>query len=289
MKLVTFMHAGEVALGALDGDSVVNLSDPGGAPGSITRSMLTLLDAGPEGLQRAAERLAASSDADRVPIADVVFLPPVPRPGKVIALGRNYAAHAAEGGAKPPAFPMLFHKTHTSLTGHEQPIIIPTGMTHVDYEGELAVVIGRTCKNVRPEEALAYVAGYAVANDVSEREFQKRTSQFASGKMIDTFGPIGPALVTADEIDDVQALGIRTRLNGAEMQSSNTRMMIFDVAFTISYISRLSTLEPGDIILTGTPEGVGFARTPPVYLQSGDVVEVEIDGVGLLRNPVVAG
>lgn len=217
----------------------------------------------------------------------VAYLPPVRRPGKVIALGRNYAAHAREGGAEPPEFPMLFHKTHTSLNAHEGEVVIPEGAEQVDFEAELGVIIGRSAKNVPESAALNYVAGYTCANDITARDWQRRTSQFTAGKMVDGFCPLGPWLVTPDEIPDVQNLDIRLWHNGELMQESNTRMMIFSVAHTISYISRITTLEVGDVILTGTPEGVGFARRPPLFMQPGDEVSVEIERLGRLTNRFV--
>ncbi len=204
----------------------------------------------------------------------------------VIALGRNYAAHAKEGGAEPPKYPMLFHKTAGALIGDKQKIVIPPITEKTDYEAELAVIIGRTCKNVAEADAMDYVAGYTIANDVTARDIQRRTSQFSAGKMVDTFGPLGPALVTKDEIADVGNLQVKSRLNGQLMQDGNTKNMIFNVPFIISYISQIATLQPGDVILTGTPEGVGFARTPPVFMKDGDVISVEIEGLGILTNPV---
>ena len=272
MRLVSFAHDEGAAVGILEGELITTL-DAG--------SMIDLIAGGGAN---------AFNRGEMVPLSEVTLLPPVVRPGKVIALGRNYAAHAAEGGAEPPAFPMLFHKTHTSLVGHGQPIVLPDPAldSKIDYEAELAVVIGKACKNVSEADALDYVFGYTVANDVSARGLQRRTSQFSAGKMLDTFGPLGPTIVTADEIVDVQDLQIRAVLNGTEMQNSNTSYMIFSVAFTISYISQISTLEPGDVILTGTPEGVGYARTPPVYLKDGDSITIEVQGVGSLTNPVAA-
>ncbi|MEM8863219.1 MAG: fumarylacetoacetate hydrolase family protein, partial [Chloroflexota bacterium] len=267
MKLVTFKIDDEIKLGALNGDQIVDLDYSG--------SMVDLLKSGSFGLDAA--RSAAESGNTTYAIDDIEFLPPVLRPGKVIALGRNYAAHAAEGGAEPPKFPMLFHKTHTSLIGHNQSIVIPPITDKVDYEAELAVIIGKTCYQVSEDEALDYVAGYACANDVSARDYQRRTSQFTAGKMLDTFGPLGPSLVTADEIDDVQNLNISLELNGETLQNSNTSYMIFNVAFTISFVSQICTLEPGDVILTGTPEGVGYPRTPPIFLKPGDSVSVHVE------------
>lgn len=278
MKLVTYEWQNGRGIGVFQEEQIFPIKG--------VDSMIALIEMGDDGRARA--QAALDSGENPVPESEITFLPPVVRPGKVIALGRNYAAHAAEGGSAPPDYPMLFHKTHTSLNGHNRPIVIPPGTEKVDFEAELAVIIGQRCKNVLEEDALNVVYGYAVANDVTARDWQRRTSQFTAGKMVDGFGPLGPALVTADEVEDVQGLDIRSYLNGEMMQSGNTRMMIFSVAFMIAYISRITTLEPGDVILTGTPEGVGFARTPPVYMKPGDEIVVEIDGVGRLTNTFVA-
>ena len=291
MKLVTYQSNGATNVGALVGDQVIDLAAAHAAAGNSTAfpsDMIALLTAGEAGMAQARAALAhAQQSGAHATAADAVtFLPPVVRPGKVIAMGRNYAEHAKEGGAEVPEFPMWFHKTHTSLTGHQQPVIIPPGTSKVDYEGELAIIIGKTCKFVSAEEALDYVAGYAVANDVSARDWQRRTTQFTAGKMVDTFGPLGPALVTKDEISDVQNLQLRTYLNGQLMQDGNTKDMIFSVAVSIADLARICTLEVGDVILTGTPEGVGFARKPPVFMKEGDVVSVEIEGLGTLTNPL---
>ena len=277
MKLVSYDVRGPGGIGVLDGDSIIPIKN--------VPDMLTLIQFGKAG--KALAQSALESREELIATEDVTFLPPVVRPGKVIALGRNYAAHAAEGGAEPPKYPMLFHKTHTSLNGHNCPVVIPEGTKRVDYEAELAVIIGKTCKNVSEAEALDYVYGYSAANDVSARDWQRLTSQFTAGKMVDGFGPLGPALVTADEIEDVQNLDVKSFYNGKLMQSSNTKMMIFSVAFTIEYISKICTLEPGDVILTGTPEGVGFAQTPPVYMQPGDEIVIEVENVGVLKNHFV--
>jgi len=291
MKLVTYQSNNGPKVGALQGDQIIDLhaaytaAEPDGDAAFLTE-MIQLLSADETGLQKAAAVLASADESHALPLAGATLLPPVVRPGKVIALGRNYAAHAAEGGAEPPEYPMLFHKTATSLIGDGGEIVIPPVTDKVDYEAELAVVIGRPCKAVSEDEALDYVAGYTVANDVSARDWQRRTTQFTAGKMLDTFGPLGPALVTADEIPDPGNLDIQARLNGETMQSSNTRMMIFSVPFIISYISQISTLEVGDVILTGTPEGVGYARKPPVFLKSGDEITIEVENVGILTNRV---
>lgn len=219
-------------------------------------------------------------------LADIEFLPAV-YPGKILAIGRNYVDHAIEGGAAPPEAPLIFNKLSTSLSAHNAPIVLPSISQKVDYEAELAVVIGRKAKAVSESEALEFVFGYAPINDVSARDLQFGDGQWVRGKGLDTFAPLGPFITTKDEIADVQALDIEGRLNGQVMQSSNTRKMIFNVAYLVSYISEGITLEPGDVIATGTPEGVGVFRDPPVLLKAGDVYEVTIAGLGTLRNPVV--
>jgi acylpyruvate hydrolase len=225
------------------------------------------------------ERVASVPDA-------VEFSPPV-NPGKILAIGRNYVDHAIEGGAEPPAAPLVFTKLPNSLSAHEAPIVLPTISTQVDYEAELAVVIGRRCKRVEEAEALRYVFGYAPINDVSARDLQFGDGQWVRGKGLDGFAPLGPFVTTRDEIADVHALKIEGRLNGEVMQSSTTGKMIFKVPYLVSYISQGITLEPGDVIATGTPEGVGIFRQPPVLLKAGDVFEVVIERLGTLRNSFV--
>jgi 2-keto-4-pentenoate hydratase/2-oxohepta-3-ene-1,7-dioic acid hydratase in catechol pathway len=223
--------------------------------------------------------------------ADVAkILAPV-EPAAILCIGLNYRQHAAETGAREPSHPILFFKGPGALQNPGDPIVLPTWLrsSQVDYECELAVVIGRTCKNVRPEDALDYVLGYTCANDVSARDWQKDWggSQWCRGKTFDTFLPLGPCLVTRESIRDPAGLGIRTILNGEVMQDSNTDDLIFDVPTLISFLSGSTTLMPGTVICTGTPQGVGMARKPPVWLKAGDEVTVEIDGIGRLTNPVI--
>ena len=234
--------------------------------------------------------LAGRSSADGEPraLADVEAEAPVARPGKVVCIGLNYRDHAEEAGLELPEVPILFPKFANSVVGPGEPIVIPPETTRADYEAELGVVIGRTAYRVREADALSYVGGYTCMNDVSARELQNRTSQWMLGKAIDTFLPCGPVLVTPDEIADPQALAIRCEVNGRELQSSTTAQMVFGVAELIAFVSRTMTLEPGDLIATGTPPGVGFARKPPVYLQDGDEVTVDIERIGRLTNPVRA-
>ena len=238
--------------------------------------------------ERAALEIADArpSALDVFPLEKTRLGPPIPNPDKIICLGLNYRSHAEEAGFTPPKIPILFAKFRNALTGPTSPIILPDLSEEIDYEAELAIVIRRQCKKVSSAEALKYIAGYMAFNDVSARDLQFRTGQWLSGKTLDTFAPCGPALVV-DEISDPQSLDILTRVNGQTLQESNTSNMIFSIPETIAYISQLMTLEPGDIIATGTPEGVGFKRNPPLFLCHGDVVEVEIEGVGALRNPVI--
>jgi 2-keto-4-pentenoate hydratase/2-oxohepta-3-ene-1,7-dioic acid hydratase in catechol pathway len=210
------------------------------------------------------------------------------RPRNVICVGLNYRSHAEEGGRELPKEPVLFAKWTNSLIGIGQPIVLNGDSQEVDYEAELAVVIGRRCRRVSASEALNYVAGYTCLNDVSARDFQRNDKQWVRAKSQDTFGPMGPYLVTREEVPDPQNLAIRCYLNGAIVQDSNTKEMIFPVRDLISFASRGMTLEPGDVISTGTPHGVGFARKPPVFLKNGDEVVVEIEKVGRLHNPVLA-
>ena len=208
-------------------------------------------------------------------------------PGKVIAVGLNYKDHAAESNVPLPEAPVLFTKWTTSLIAHEGNIVIPSGVTQTDWEAEFAVVIGKKAVRVSEADALNYVSGYTCMNDVTDREAQGKDGQWVRSKSYDTFGPIGPRIVPASEIGDPHNLKIEARLNGETVQSSNTSKLIFRIPFLISYISARITLEPGDVITTGTPHGVGVASKPPVFMKAGDVIEVEIEKIGILRNKVV--
>jgi 2-keto-4-pentenoate hydratase/2-oxohepta-3-ene-1,7-dioic acid hydratase in catechol pathway len=239
-------------------------------------------------LIQAAVRCASEGNA--YPLDETELDAPVPDPQKIICLGLNYRAHAEEfdADAPIPSAPNLFAKFPSSLLGPRGTILIPSITAAVDFEGELAVVVGRRCKNVTADEALDHVAGCMAFNDVSARDLQLRTSQWMAGKAIDTFAPCGPALVSLDELGELGDLRLRTRVNGAVMQDAQMSEMIHSIPDTIAFLSRLMTLLPGDIIATGTPHGVGFRREPPIYLAPGDVVEVEIDGIGRLANEVAA-
>jgi 2,4-diketo-3-deoxy-L-fuconate hydrolase len=212
---------------------------------------------------------------------------PIPRPGKIIAVGLNYRDHAAESDAPLPESPILFAKWSTCLIPDGAPIVLPVGVDRADYEAELAVVIGRPAKNVRADDALDFVSGYLAMNDVSDREAQVKDGQWSRAKSYDTFGPCGPSFVPASEIPDPQRLAISCDLNGRRMQDSTTANMIFSVRDLIEFISGRITLEPGDVISTGTPEGVGAFRPEPVFLRPGDIVTVTIEGIGSLANPVI--
>jgi 2-keto-4-pentenoate hydratase/2-oxohepta-3-ene-1,7-dioic acid hydratase in catechol pathway len=218
--------------------------------------------------------------------ADAYWLAPVPRPGKLICIGLNYRDHAAESNMAIPERPVVFSKFSTAVIAPGEPVITPESSQQVDYEAELAVVIGRRAKNVSVSSALDYVLGYTAFNDVSARDFQFADGQWQRGKSCDTFAPMGPTIVTADEIPDPHKLSIKLRLNGNTMQDSNTDQLIFGVPELITFLSETITLEPGDVIATGTPPGVGFARKPPVFLKHGDEMEVEIEKIGILNNPV---
>ena len=222
------------------------------------------------------------------PVGSVSFLPPIPDPEKIILVGRNYREHCEEGSADVPKAPVIFSKFPTSLIGVGDRIVLPRASSAVDFEAELAVVIGRGGRHIPRQTALRHVAGYMPLNDVSARDMQFSDGQWIRGKSCDTFCPCGPALVTADEIKNPQRLGVKLVLNGTVMQDARTSEMIFGVAFLISYLSKVITLRPGDILATGTPSGVGYFRDPPVLLKPGDEVQVRIEKVGVLTNPVVA-
>jgi len=233
------------------------------------------------------ERLHEAAPVD---LSEAEFLPPVRRPEKIICVGLNYADHAGETGATVGAEPVIFNKLPSTLIGHGQPIVLPPVSSQVDYEAELVVVIGKRGKNIPRETALSYVAGYCCGNDVSARDWQtgKPGRQWLLGKSFDTFAPLGPWLVTADEIADPHNLAIRCHVNGETLQDSRTSNLIFRIDYLISYLSQICTLTPGDLLFTGTPSGVGLARQPQRFLAPGDAVEVEIEGVGTLRNPVTS-
>ncbi len=304
MHLVTFSKDSAPLLGALLGDTVIDLvearkawmaSDHPRSFAAFPKSMIEFLEIGDparDSADEAIEYARAHLDELRAAgavyaAADVTFLPPIQRPGKIICVGRNYLEHAKETGNEPPKYPMFFAKFANVLVGHREPIRLPRVSEQVDFEAELAIVIGRTAKDIPAERAFDVIAGYAPFNDVSVRDYQYRTQQFLQGKTFDTTGPMGPAIVTADEIADPGALDITLRLNGEVMQHANTADLIFKIPLLIEYITAIMTLEPGDIIATGTPAGVGYARDPKVFLKPGDTVQIEIGGLDMLENPVI--
>lgn len=292
MRLITYDLNGNWQAGIVINDNVVDASAAAKAANiefdgmKISNRIIVGLSQDKQSqLETAARELAKSNGIEILRLDDVLLGPPIPDPDKIICLGLNYKSHAEEAGFKAPEIPILFAKFRNALIGPTSPIMLPSISSEIDYEGELAVVIGKQCKNVSIESALEYVAGYMALHDVSARDLQFRSGQWLSGKTLDTFAPCGPVLVI-NEISDPQTLNISTRINGQTLQQSNTKHMIFSVAYSISYISSLMTLEPGDIVATGTPEGVGFKRTPPIFLKDGDVVEVEIEQIGTLKNTV---
>lgn len=283
MKLVTAATADGPRACVWFQDRYVDLH---AADSSLPTSMRELLAMGREGLARAAAAAANPRALSHDP-GTTRLLAPVPDPRKVLCLGLNYRDHAIESNMPIPEEPVLFGKFPNAVIGPESPVLIPAESSRVDYEAELVIVVGAPARRVSRERAMEHVAGFAVGHDVSARDWQleKPGKQWIAGKTFDTFAPVGPALVTSDEIPDPHALRIALRLNGRTMQDSNTSQMIFKTDEIVSYLSRIMTLEPGDLIFTGTPPGVGMSRTPPVWLKDGDVVEVEIEGLGTLRNP----
>lgn len=305
MRLVSFASPLGPRLGASAGDHVIDLNAAyagyltsqavpdaaARAAAEVPADAAAFLRGGAQALERARAAVRYAMEVPSLvthPRSALRLLSPVPNPPKVICLGLNYMDHAAEASMKPPDYPVLFSKYASTLIGHGEPIRIPRVSDKVDYEAELAVVIGRPGRYVSEADALDYVAGYTILNDVSVRDYQMRTSQWTTGKMFHRSTPVGPELVTADEVGDPESLEIELTVNGRVLQKGSTRDMIFAVAKTVAYISEICELEPGDIIATGTPAGVGFTRQPPIFLKPGDTVTVRIDGLGALSNPVAS-
>jgi acylpyruvate hydrolase len=292
MRLVTFRERGttEFRVGALttseSGDAVVDL---GKAASSLPGSMRALLHAVGGDFRSLAETVRSAPRSTRIEASHITYGPVVPDPEKVICIGLNYRDHAQETNLSVPEVPTVFAKYPNTLIGDGDSILIGDTTAQPDYEAELAFVIGRRAKSVSEQDAMNYVAGYTIFNDVSARDYQLRTSQWTLGKSFDTFGPLGPALVTKDEVSDPHALGIRLWIGDELLQDSNTSNMIFRIASLVAHLSSAMTLQPGDIVATGTPAGVGFTRKPPRYLRPGETVRVEIEKLGVLRNPVERG
>jgi 2-keto-4-pentenoate hydratase/2-oxohepta-3-ene-1,7-dioic acid hydratase in catechol pathway len=278
VRLVTIAGADGPRLGVLEGDEVV---DVGGAEPTLPRDAAGYFAAGAEPAVR-----RALAWAPRLPRDTTALGPPVLRPPKFLGIGLNYAGHVAESGQERPAHQLWFNKQSTCVVGPGQPILIPTVSEMVDYEGELGVVIGRRARHVPVSRAAEVIGGFTVVNDVSVRDWQWRVPTWTLGKSFDTHGPLGPAVVTADEVEDPHALGLRTWVNGDLRQDARTDDLIFDCYEMVAHLSTVFTLEPGDVLATGTPAGVGFARQPPAWLKAGDTVRIEIEHVGVLENPV---
>ncbi|MCW5687064.1 MAG: fumarylacetoacetate hydrolase family protein [Pseudolabrys sp.] len=277
MRLASFSHGGRASYGIVNGDRLVDLGKLIGAQYPDLKALLT---AGPALLDK------VRGQAPTIPVSEVKFLPVIPNPDKIFCAGLNYRSHVEETGRTESEKPVIFLRLAASQVGHGQPMIRPTVSTQFDYEGELAVVIGKRGRHIPRDKALDYIAGYSCYNDGSLRDWQRHTSQWTPGKNFPATGAFGPWLVTADEIPDPTKLSLATRLNGQTVQSATVDLLIFSIPELIEYVSAWSELAPGDVIATGTPGGVGFKRTPPLLMKAGDTVDVEISTVGTLSNPI---
>jgi len=285
MKLMMFQKGSGVALGLVEGKSVIDLS---ATDASLPRDLKSLIASGPSALAAAKAAAAKAPASAKLALDGVKAALPIDPPGKIICVGLNYALHAKEGGHAMPTYPSFFLRVPTSLVAAGAPVIRPKVSNQLDYECELTIVIGKKGRNIPEAKALDYVFGYTLFNDVSVRDFQRKTSQWTPGKNFDGTGPLGPWVVTADELPPGAAgLRIMTRVNGETMQDSNTSDLIFSTAKTIALLSEFMTIEPGDVIATGTPSGVAHARKPPAWMKAGDKVEVEVEKIGVLANPIV--
>jgi 2-keto-4-pentenoate hydratase/2-oxohepta-3-ene-1,7-dioic acid hydratase in catechol pathway len=283
MRLINFRNGnGAVNMGAVTGDGVINLTEAG-----LPNSIDALLAGGQTAWAQAIA--AISSGQATLKLSSLTLLPPVLNPSKAIAVGLNYVDHAAESPYKDaPKYPVLFQRFPSSWVAHDQPLVKPKVSDDFDYEGEVAVIIGKPGRYISKDDALSHVAGYSIFNDGSIRDYQFKSHQWMMGKNFDATASFGPVFVSADELPaGAVGLQLQTRLNGEILQDANTRDMIFDVATVVSVCSEVFELQPGDIIISGTPAGVGFARKPPIFMKQGDVVEVEVEGLGVLRNAVV--
>jgi 2-keto-4-pentenoate hydratase/2-oxohepta-3-ene-1,7-dioic acid hydratase in catechol pathway len=282
MKLATFTHAGKESYGVVDGADIIDLA-PLVASASIGKTLKEAL---------AGDKLAeieawAKTAKSRIPLTQIKYLPPITNPEKIICIGINYLSHVKETGREIPKYPMIFTRFANSQMGHEQPLVRPLASTKLDFEGELAVVIGRKGRHIKAADAYDYVAGYSCYNDGTLRDWQRHTIQFAPGKNFPATGGFGPWLVTPDEVGDPTKLHLQTRLNGEVVQDAGIDDLIFTIPALIEYCSTFTELEPGDVIITGTTGGVGAFREPPLWMKHGDVIEIEISRVGLLSNTVV--
>jgi 2-keto-4-pentenoate hydratase/2-oxohepta-3-ene-1,7-dioic acid hydratase in catechol pathway len=282
MKLATFTHQDSTRIGLVDGAEIVDLA---AAAPELPREMVAFLEAGPQAMQAAHEALA---EGMRISLAEVRLEAPIARPPKFLGIGLNYADHVAESGLETPQHPTVFNKQSTCVTGPTDPVHVPRASHVVDYEGELGFVIGRRCRHVSREDASDVIAGYLVVNDVSVRDWQIRVPTMTMGKSFDTHCPMGPWIVTADEVPDPHTLELKTWVNGELRQHSNTKHLIFDCFTLVEHLSTAFTLEPGDVIPTGTPSGVGVGSDPRTFLAAGDVVRIAIDGIGEIEAGVIA-
>jgi len=281
MRLITFSHNGQEQIGVRNNDRVIPVASLSPAFGDSIESLLRH-----EQLDELANRVQESDDSG-IPLDEICYLPLLPRPGKIICIGRNYAAHAAEGGADTPSYPEIFFRGATSLVAHNAPIIRPHCSDKLDFEGEFAFVVGKACRHATLDNALEHIAGYTLFNDATLRDYQRFSTQWTIGKNFDGTGAFGPELVTCDELPDgLQGLTLLSRLNGQEMQNGKIDDLVFPVRQLVVMLSECLTLEPGDVVVTGTPAGVGYARKPPVWMKHGDSIEVEVEGLGVLRNSV---
>ena len=281
MRLITFLHDGREQIGVRRDDEVIPVAsiDPA-LPGCI-KDLLTDQRLGELGSK------FESFDGAGIAMVDIDYLPVIPKPGKIVCVGRNYAAHAAEGGAETPSFPEIFFRAATSLIPHHGCIVRPQCSETLDFEGEFAFVVGRSCRHASEADALDYIAGYTLFNDATIREYQRFSTQWTIGKNFDNTGAFGPELVTSDELPEgLAGLSLTTRLNGELMQDGQIDNLVFPVRTLVAILSECMTLEPGDVVVTGTPAGVGYARKPPVWMKHGDTVEIEVESLGKLINTV---
>ncbi len=311
MRLATYLQAGQERLGAVDGDTLIDLNravaalarsrghaaPQAAADAAVGTDVLQFLELGADAVAAAREAVAhvaglapaqARAELLVADVAEVTLLPPVPRPPKIVCVARNYAEHAKEAGLEISPIPIVFARFATTLVAHGGPVVRPTVSEQLDWEGELAIVIGKGGRHIAREDAMDHIAGYSIFNDVTVRDYQFRVTQYTSGKNFSASGPFGPYLVLADEVADPHALDLSLEVNGVEKQRGNTSDMIYDLPTIIEHISEWVELEPGDVIPTGTPSGVGFKRNPPEFLEPGDTVSVTVQGLGTLSNPVVA-
>ncbi len=281
MKLISFIHKNSPGIGSVEENEVIDFR----TDSTLPYDMISFLAQGEKALNSAALHL--KNPLNRIPIEQIELLAPIPRPGKFLGISLNYADHIQETGLEKPEYPTFFTKQGSCVNAHQQPIIRPRVSEKVDYEGELAIVIGKRCKHISESQAESVIAGYTIVNDVSVRDWQVRSPTWTLGKSFDTHGPMGPWLTSRDEISDPHNLTIKTWVDDELRQNSNTRFMIYNCFEIIAYLSQAMTLEPGDVIATGTPSGVGVKMKPRGYLKPGQTVKIEIEKLGTLSNPVI--